>query len=233
MTPDFSRRSAELEIMDDRALNERDLALALDELAVINRTLNGFAPSLKGVCGLLPPDTRVFTLLDVGTGGGDVARRLHSWASERSIEAHIRGIDVSPPTIEYARRRCADADGVEFEIEDLLDLPDTVSFDIVHCALVLHHFEGDAAVAALRKMFALSRWGVVINELDRHPLAYYSIKLLTRLFSESPMIRNDAPLSVLRAFQREDFRRLALEAGLPEPCIRWHWAFRWCVLFRK
>jgi hypothetical protein len=47
------------------------------------------------------------------------------------------------------------------------------------------------------------------------------------------MIRNDAPLSVLRAFQREDFRRLALEAGLPEPCIRWHWAFRWCVLFRK
>ena len=135
--------------------------------------------------------------------------------------------------IEYARRRCADVDGVEFEIEDLLDLPDAVSFDIVHCALVLHHFEGDAAVAALRKMFALSRWGVVINELHRHPLAYYSIKLLTRLFSESLMIRNDAPLSVLRAFQREDFQRLALEADLPEPSIRWHWAFRWCVLFRK
>ena len=233
MLHDFSRRHRELEIMDEPEVDERELAGALDELAIINRALNGYAPSIEGIRRLLPPGARELTLLDVGTGGGDLAQRVHDWAAARGIEAHILGIDVSAPTIAYARRRCNGVARLEFEVADLLDLPETRSFDIVHCALALHHFEEETAAAALKKMFALSRWGVVINDLHRHRLAYYAIRLLTRLFSKSRLIRNDAPLSVLRAFHRADFKRLAREAELPEPSIRWHWAFRWRVLFRK
>ncbi len=233
MLPDFSRRRREFEILDEPEVDERELAGALDELAIINRALNGYAPSIEGIRRLLAPGARELTLLDVGTGGGDLAQRVHDWAAARGIEAHILGIDVSAPTIAYARRRCNGVARLDFEVADLLDLPETRSFDIVHCALALHHFEQQAAVAALKKMFALSRWGVVVNDLHRHRLAYYAIHLLTRLFSKSRLIRNDAPLSVLRAFRRADFERLAREATLPEPSIRRHWAFRWRVLFRK
>ena len=219
--------------MDEPEVDERELVGAFDELAIINRTLNGYAPSIEGIRELLLPDTREFTLLDVGTGGGDLVQRVHDWAAARGIEAHILGIDVSAPTIAYARRRCDGVACLDFEVADLLDLADTRSFDIVHCALALHHFEEKTAVAALKKMFSLSRWGVVVNDLHRHRLAYYAIYLLTRLFSQSRLIRHDAPLSVLRAFRRADFEHLAREASLPKPSIRWHWAFRWRVLFRK
>ncbi len=233
MLPDFARRRREFEIMDDPEIDAREVASALDELALLNRALNGYAPSIEGIRRLLPAGVRAFSLLDVGSGGGDLAKRVHSWANARGVEAQILGIDVSAPAIAHARRRYADTPQIDFERADLLELPAARSFDIVHCALALHHFDGESAIAALKQMFALSRWGVVINDLHRHPLAYLGIRALTRVFSNSRMIRNDAPLSVLRAFRRADFERLAREAALGEPSIRWHWAFRWRVLFRK
>ncbi len=231
--PDFSHRSNKREIMDDLDVDETELLSTLDELSFINRTLGGYGPSLQGVRSLLPPSASRFSLLDVGTGGGDGVRRLHRWAAARGIAAQIRGIDLSLPSIERARRHCKGLLGIEFQVQDLMDLPERETFDIVHCALVLHHFDDDAAAAVLTKMFALSRWGVVINDLHRHPVAYSAIRLLTQLFSKNRMIRNDGPLSVRRAFQRDELKRLARMAGLPTPTISWHWGFRWLVSFSK
>ncbi len=219
--------------MDDLALEESVLIRGLDELAAVNRWLGGYGPSIAGVRRLLPAGAHRLSLLDVGTGGGDVACRLQRWAAHRDLEMRIRGIDLSPAIIEHARSRCGGLEDFELEVADLMDLPADELFDVVHCALVLHHFEGDSAAAVLARMFALARRGVVVNDLHRHPVAYFAIKLLTRTFSNNPMIRHDGPLSVLRAFQRQDLKRLASAAGLPEPEVRWHWGFRWSTVFRK
>lgn len=231
--PDFAHRERTLEIMDDRAVPARETAAALDEIAMLSRALNGYAPSVRGIRRLLPVGARAFSLLDVGSGGGDVAQRLHAWARARGCEAHILGIDVSAAAVAHAARRCSGIPQIQFERADLFELSDTRSFDIVHSALTLHHFDGNLAIAALQRMFSLSRWGVVINDLHRHPIAYYGIRTLTRFFSTSRLIRNDAPLSVLRAFRRADLERLAREAGLGEPEIRWHWGFRWSAVCRR
>ncbi len=139
--PDLSHRSTETEIMDDPNVDETDLLGTLDKLAVINRMLGGFGPSIQAVRSLLPPGQQRFSLLDVGTGGGDGARRMHEWAADRGLGARIRGIDLSRPSIERARRHCDELKNLEFSVRDLMDLPAQETFDIVHCALVLHHFE--------------------------------------------------------------------------------------------
>lgn len=231
--PDFSRRSIEREIMDDPEVDERELTEALGQLALINRTLGGYGPSIAGVRSLLPANERRFSLLDVGTGGGDGARRLHSWAAARGVEARIRGIDLSAAIVERARHQCRGIDAIDFEVQNLMSLKGHETFDVVHCAIVLHHFDDAAATAALEKMFALCRWGLVVNDLHRHPLPFYFIRLLTSVLSRNRMIRNDGPLSVRRAFRRQDLERLARAAGLPHPRIVWHWGFRWQALFRK
>jgi hypothetical protein len=74
---------------------------------------------------------------------------------------------------------------------------------------------------------------VIINDLHRHWLAYHSIKLLTRFFSDSYLVKNDAPLSVWRAFQRNELKRLVEEAGIDRYSLRWMWAFRWQLLLKK
>jgi hypothetical protein len=74
---------------------------------------------------------------------------------------------------------------------------------------------------------------IIINDIHRHPLAYYSIKWLTYFFSRSYLVKNDAPLSVLRAFRRSELKNLFKAAGFLRYQLRWQWAFRWqAILFR-
>lgn len=230
---DFSVRSQESELIDDPSVSDEELARALEELESINRWLGGYAPTVDGVAALLSPGTRAFTLLDVGCGGGDGARRIAQWARGRGLRARIHAIDLSAAAIRHASSRSAGFDEIRYEVADLMAMGGEERFDVVHAALVLHHFPGDEAAEALRRMSSLSRLGVVINDGHRHPIAYGAIAVLTRLFSRSRLIRNDAPLSVLRSFSRAEWRVLAESASLPPPELRWRWAFRWQAVFRK
>ena len=232
LTRGLATRSHQPELMDAPDIPAEELWRTLDELALINRWLGGYRPSIAGLRKLLPAGCSRFRLLDVGCGGGDVAKRVHAWATRNRLDARILGIDLQPAAVAYARRQSADLGGLEFSEQDLFELPDEPTFDVVHAALVLHHFDAASLPRALRKMFGLARWGVVVNDLHRHPIAYHSIALLTRLLSRSRLIRNDAPLSVKRAFRRGELLELGAEAGLPPASIRWHWAFRWQAVWR-
>ena len=230
---DFTSRLHASELMDDPGIAADDLRGALTELCSINRTLNGYASSIVGLQSLVPPTSRSLSVLDVGTGGGDVARRIVRWGVRRGIDVRVTGIDLSPTCIEYARSAGPPDEGLRFDVADLFELADEHQFDVVHAALVLHHFNGEDAARALRKMSRLARLGLVINDLHRHPFAYYSFRLLSRVLWRNRLIRHDGPISVLRAFRRDDFSRLARDVGLPAPEVVWRWAFRWQVVCRK
>ena len=77
-----------------------------------------------------------------------------------------------------------------------------------------------------------SRSGFFINDLHRHPVAYYSIKLLSLLFSKSYLVKNDAPLSVKRGFKRNEIIACLANAGISDFSIKWKWAFRWLVIIK-
>lgn len=228
----FEARSEALELMDDPALDPGELAETLAQLAVINERLGGHAATLAGLARLVPPGPRELDVLDVGCGGGDTARAVVEWARRRGQVARVRGIDLSSETVACARRACAGTPGLEFAAADLFDLP-ARRYDVVHAALVLHHLPDDTAARALARMFELSRLGIVINDLHRHPAAYHAIKAAAALARANRLIRHDGPLSVLRAFRRRDLEELARRGGLPAPEISWRWAFRWLMTARK
>jgi len=229
----FEVRRRQRELIDDPSVPGEELEQALEQLEVINRWLGGYRPSIAGVERLLPPGCRAFSLLDVGTGCGDFPRRLVSWARRMGIEARVTGIDILQGAVDHARSKSREYASIEYRNADLFGLSGQESFDVVHAAMVLHHFDDRLAPRALEKMYALSRRGIVINDIHRHAVAYHSIKLLTRCFSRNRLIRADAPVSVLRAFKRKELRALCLAAGLPAPEIRWRWAFRWQAVIPK
>ena len=88
-------------------------------------------------------------------------------------------------------------------------------------------------VDQLKWMKENSRLGFFINDLHRHPLAYYSIKFLTQLFSKSKLVKNDAPLSVARGFKKEDWDWLINQTGLKSISVKWKWAFRYLIVCRN
>jgi hypothetical protein len=72
--------------------------------------------------------------------------------------------------------------------------------------------------------------GFFINDLHRHVLAYQSIRLLVSLFSRSYLVKNDAPLSVLRGFRRAEWKEVLHRAGIGHYTLKWKWAFRWLLI---
>jgi 2-polyprenyl-3-methyl-5-hydroxy-6-metoxy-1,4-benzoquinol methylase len=231
--PDFSKRSDRLELMDDLSIKGDELEKTLHQVERINAMARGPAISLAGVESVLPTGTEHLSVLDVGTGSGDVPRKIAAWADSKPFSVSIKGIDLSHTTINYARRRTTSTDRLDFELQNLFDLCDDDPYDIVHASLVLHHFPGREATRALEKMYRLSRYGVVVNDLQRHPLPWLGLRVGLPLYTRNRLVRNDGPLSVLRGFTRRELLDVAEQAGVPRPSVAWKFPFRWLMICPK
>jgi hypothetical protein len=103
-------------------------------------------------------------------------------------------------------------------------------YDIITASLFCHHFTDEALMRLFRQWHEQARLAVLINDLQRHWFAYYGIKSLTTLLSRSELIKHDGPLSVLRAFRRQELERLLAQAGIERYELRWRWAFRYQLI---
>ena len=101
--------------------------------------------------------------------------------------------------------------------------------DIIHASLFCHHLTENQLVELV--VFALKHKAIlIVNDLERNPNAYYSIKCLTQLFSRSYLVKNDAPLSVARGFKKKEWADILFKAGATNFTIKNKWAFRHQVI---
>jgi 2-polyprenyl-3-methyl-5-hydroxy-6-metoxy-1,4-benzoquinol methylase len=206
----------------------------LRELEFINRWLGGNTVTLDAVRQLIRSTARQeFRIADLGCGGGDMLKLLHKWGNKNGIRFSLTGIDANPNIIAFAKSNCVDYP-ITFETLDILSPEFQLrKFDIVIGTLFYHHFPTDTLIEFFSRLKQQIQTGLVINDIHRHWLAYHSIRLLTRLFSRSSMVRFDAPLSVRRAFTRKDLTEIMEKSGLVPFKMHWKWAFRWQVLYRR
>lgn len=236
--PDFSKRSYAREWMDDLQASGEIIVQTLKELDTINRLLGGNEVSRSGLKKLLEkrPDTsEPITIADLGCGGGDIMKLLAQWGRDNNRNLHFVGIDANPHILEYARENTRDYPEISYQLIDIFsDAFADLSFDIIHTSLFTHHFTDEELIGLYSKWGKQVRLGIINNDLHRHWFAYHSIDWLTRGFSRSPMVKNDARLSVLRSFRVEEWDHILKSAGLPDYEIRWRWAFRWeLVIYSK
>lgn len=226
----FSQRSTGIEIMDDLNCSGEVVHQTLRELEFINRTLGGNAVTVMGVRKLLKDNKQEpIHILDLGCGGGDMLKLLKS---RINIKVTGKGIDANPHIVQYAREHNQDP-AISFDAMDILSLEfRRESCDVAIATLFFHHFSNSQLVEIFAHLKKQTRVGIVINDLHRNSLAYYSIKLLTRLFSKSSMVKYDAPLSVLRGFSRQELVSILKQAGIENYSLTWKWAFRWQIVVR-
>jgi len=230
MSSKFDSRSSDLEIMDDLNCSGEVVHQTLRELEFINKTLGGNSITISGVKKLLK-DKKVSVpeIVDLGCGGGDMLTILRSKLWKEYPGVSYKGIDANPSIIDYAKSHCHDQ--INFSVMNILSNEfNAQKFDVAIATLFFHHFSDDELIIILKKLKSQSRIGIVINDLHRHPLAYYSIKILTQLFSKSSMVKFDAPLSVLRGFKKSEWKKILDEAGIKNYSIQWKWAFRWKII---
>jgi 2-polyprenyl-3-methyl-5-hydroxy-6-metoxy-1,4-benzoquinol methylase len=216
--------------MDDLDGGGEEMAITLRELEMINRTLGGNAVSISGLNKLVKKkkSEAPLSIADIGCGGGDMLIEIAKWGRRKGYKISLTGIDANPHIIEMARKNTAAYPEISYQSLDIFspeyrDQP----FDIVNCSLFTHHFRDEELIDLFKTIYHQSTLGFIINDLHRHWFAYHSIRVLTRLFSRSPMVQNDGPLSVLRAFRRPELDRLMASSGVSEYDLNWYWAFRW------
>ena len=227
----FTHRSTVKELLDGDDIPFEDIRQNMQELDRINSLLGGHRISLEGFKSLAGHE-RSLHVCEIGCGGGDNLKVMHEFAKRQGIDIRLTGVDIKDSCIEFARSRnqqmnaswiCSDYKRVSFP---------NGQPDIIFSSLFCHHFREPELVEMLQWMKANSGIGFFINDLHRHTLAYYSIKLITRIFSRSYLVKNDAPLSVARGFIKSEWQQIFRQAAIAPVDIRWRWAFRHLIIYR-
>ena len=221
------RRRRGQEYLDDPVINARLAQRSMEDVARSNALFGGAHAVLAELdevfteaLGTRPHPQ--LTLLDVGTGLGDIPARVRERAARRGIFLQTVGLDTSNVLTVAAR-----ADALPIVRADALALPmANRSVDIVMCSQVLHHFRGDDGTRLLLELDRVARVRVVVSDIRRSWLAAAGIWLASWPLRFHPVSRHDGVVSVLRGFTREELAAAVMAAVGVAPRVRRHRGFR-------
>lgn len=196
------------ELLDDSP--PADAVRSLQDLRCINRWFGGHRLLTRLLREQVRPD-EAFRFLEIGAGSGDNAALVRrKFPASRVTTLDYRLLHVRQGE---GDRVVADAFAVPFA---------GPHFDFVFCSLFLHHFSEDQVISLLRTMAQLARRAVLVTDLERHPLAYYTLPATRWLFRWHPITMHDGPASVQAGFRVPELLNLARAAGLHAPRVRRH-----------
>ena len=231
---DTKYRTDEEEIMDDFSVEGVLLHDALDKLATINTWLGGNAVTINGLKILLKnqPKTSTITIIDLGCGGGDILRDIAKFGQKEGYQFELIGIDANKHATDYASKLSSQYENIQFFQCDVFSEEfKTLKYDIAITTLFLHHFKEEQLLKLMDQLLREAKLGLVVNDLQRHRLAYYLFKMIT-VFEKNKMIVEDGLTSVLRGFKRNELEAISKKLNANYQ-LKWKWAFRYQWILKR
>jgi len=151
-----------------------------------------------------------WTLLDVGTGSGDIPRAVQRVARRYGVELELLGIERIAAAAGLAR-----AAGVTTILADGDALPLAPrSVDIVLASQVLHHLPRETCVRWIAALDRIARHAVVLADLRRSRFAMAGMWAVSFPLALRAQTRRDAVVSLRRGYTRAEFNSMLQEAGV-------------------
>lgn len=191
-------RQSAPEILDDPAISDAVRLRSMADVERSNAIFGGRRAVVNAMVRLLPAGGSIgpLTLLDVGSGAGDVPAAVRAAAAARGVQVRVVALDLIPSLARKSGERadhavCANA----------LELPFAAgSVHFATCSMLLHHFTSEDVVRLLSELNRVSRHAVVVSDLRRSRLAAWGFWLASRPLGFHPVTRSDGTHSVLRGF---------------------------------
>lgn len=229
---DLSRRSTVLELMETEPVDFAQMQGCFADLQKVNTLTLAYRPTLQWL-GRTTRRLRLrrASVLDVASGRGDMLRKLRRWSQARGLALELTGADIDPLARQSAEAATPPGMAIRYLTADVFALPPEPRYDFIVSSLFTHHLTNEQLVRFLRWMEERAARGWFINDLHRHWLAYHFARISFALAGFHRFVRHDGPLSVARAFRRDDWDRLLAEAGFAPGAVqvKWYAPFRWGV----
>ena len=207
----FKTRSLKTERLDDSRTPASEIRRSLDFMRFVNARLGGTRAVIDYFEKARTPDR--FSVLDLGSGGGDIPFALVRWAEHKGKTVHVTAVDLNPHCLDYAREKFK-SPIIQFLNCSAFDFETLGHFDYVVSSMFFHHLSEEEIVLLLRRMEQHGRRGFLVNDLLRSRLHYLGASLIS-FFTFKDILFSDARLSVLRGFREEDLVRYRQKTGIP------------------
>ena len=200
------------ELLDDPAANPAAVAESLRNIGRANRWFGGAAAVRFGLARTLanvPPGTTL-SLLDLGTGLGDLPRVAVRWGA-------ARGIRVVPVALEVNRVAATLASGAGVPTALACAGAPPVrdkGVDVVLVSQVAHHLSEASVVRLLQTCDRLARRAAIVADLRRSPIARRAFWCGAQLLRFDPVTVADGMTSIRRGFSPRELSSLMARAGI-------------------
>lgn len=206
------RASDAVETMDDPGCDPERLAQTYADFRIVNALVSGWRGMYRRDIRPALSASRPRTLLDIGSGGGDVPRALARWAARDGLPLRITAIDPDARAHAYATG-LPPLPGLTFRRALSSELvAEGARFDFVVSNHVLHHLAAAELGALLVDSERLCAGRVLHSDIERGRWAYLGFGLATWPFFRRSFIREDGLTSIRRSFTVAELRA-AMPAG--------------------
>ncbi|MDA3949171.1 MAG: methyltransferase domain-containing protein [Spirochaeta sp.] len=215
----FSHRTAQPELMDDPAADEEQLLTTVRQFRTINILLSRSRSMIRTY---ILRDARrrgltSLTILDIGAGGGDIARWIVGAARQIGITARVICLDRDPRIAVFARQYTA---GIP-EISVVCDTADNLTalaaahgpFDYIISNHFLPHLSTAEIGDLLPRLAETARHGYLLNDLRRSRFSWLGFMTLATLIVRDSFARTDGAISIRRGFTPTELRHALTIAG--------------------
>lgn len=199
--PDLTHRDqGAIERMDAPDCDPEMLDRTYAQFRLVNALVAGWRATYRRHLRPVLSARRVTTVLDIGSGGGDVARSLLRWARRDGFALQVTAIDPDPRAHAWATRR-PPIPGLTHRRALSRDLVDEgASFDLVVSNHLLHHLDPEQLHGLLADSQHLARTAVVHSDIRRDRAAYALFSAGTWPFFHGSFIREDGLTSIRRSY---------------------------------
>ncbi|MHC6221009.1 class I SAM-dependent methyltransferase [Arthrobacter sp. MMS24-S77] len=189
---------------------------------LVNAVVSGWRNTYESLIRPLLTTAAPTTVLDIGCGGGDVARGLARRAAAEGYPLEVTGIDPDERAFRFANSVPAVA-GVRYRKAFSSELvSEGLQFDVVISNHVLHHLTSAELASFLRDSEHLCRRIALHNDLRRSRLAYSLFWAGAWPLGLGSYIHGDGLTSIRRSYTMAELRAATPLAWTVEESGLWH-----------
>ncbi|TDW29360.1 methyltransferase domain-containing protein [Cryobacterium psychrophilum] len=179
------------------------------DFRLVNAVVSGWGAIYRRDIRPFLSTTRLTTLLDIGSGGGDVSRALARWAVRDGLRLDVTGIDPDARAHAFCLAQPVQQ-GLTFRRAYSSELvSEGARFDFVVSNHMLHHLGAAALGALLVDSERLAAQRVLHADIERSHLAYLGFSVGTWPFFRRSYIRPDGLTSIRRSFTARELTAVA------------------------